>query len=123
MEEWEAGVVRWEWDPDLREVRGYGPGNLLLGTRDYTTEENEAADAYITFQEHQAQRAALEADAVVAVTDIGLLLTDLALLQATSDSTINAAPAAYVKQVAEGLVTVAEVQLKLLAYVFEQFDE
>lgn len=122
MEEWEAGVVRWEWDADLRVVRGYGVGNILLGTRDYTVEENAAADAYIAFQAKEAEKAAIVTAAAAALPNIGTLLTDLDGLLATADGTINAAPATYIKQLADGLKEVAAVQEDVLRYVFDLFD-
>ena len=118
--EWEAAVVRWEWFPDRREVDGFGIDDALLGTRPYTAEENTAADDYDEFLEWQAEREAIEAAGVVATTDLAFLLTELALLAATSNTTINGNPATYIKATGVRQKKIAEIQLKLLTYLFHE---
>jgi hypothetical protein len=70
----------------------------------------------------EANRISIEAKVTQALTDLAQVRTDLATLAGTANTTINASPAVYIKQLGSRLDTVTAVERRLIRYVFNRLD-
>jgi hypothetical protein len=100
-------MMRIYWDNESRKVRTYD-GDVLVSERDYTPDENAAADAAAASALEETNRQTIEAA-------LDATLADLQTLISTANADINASPAAYLK-------TVARAERRIIRLLVRRLD-
>lgn len=82
-----------------------------------TLEEELAEHARVV-----AVRASIEGAAVAAMDALQDIIADIQTLSAIPNSTINANPAPYIKQLGQRVEVLARVERRLIRYTFHRLD-
>lgn len=90
------GTLREEWDDDARMYTEYDEQGAVESTRPYTAEENARADAEAAETLEQDNKRTIEEALAVDLTAMQTIID-------TANATINAGPAAYIKDIARAI--------------------
>lgn len=116
------GTLREEWDDTTRTYTAWDAQGGQVTQRDYTPEEDAAADLREAERAEVANRSSIEAAVDSALTSLGQIITDMGTLAGTTNATINQNPAVYIKQLGQRVEAIARLQRKTIRYVFNRLD-